>query len=155
MRFILGNCCAVHWQIVPRARRAFVKCTIVVLMQATAAIAITPSGSAEVNADGPATPEALQYQVGAGPNASAILPTDQIIHPAGRLVHFFGRPNAIAICPSSRTAVAAKTAGNPVALNASGDLSTGPLLVLDLASDSAARIFTVQYCELVVQCARL
>ena len=50
------------------------------------------------------------YEAGLRTDGSAVLPTDQMITPAGRLVAFEGRPTAIAIRPDGRTAAVLKSA---------------------------------------------
>src|SRR5215472_310807 len=50
-------------------------------------------------------------QAGLQADGSVVLPTNQTIRPAGRLIPFEGRPTAIAIRPDGRTAAALKSGG--------------------------------------------
>src|SRR5215468_5200483 len=50
-------------------------------------------------------------QAGLQADGSVVLPTNQTIRPAGRLIPFEGRPTAIAIRPDGKTAAALKSGG--------------------------------------------
>jgi len=69
------------------------------------------------------------YEAGIRPDGSVVLPTDQIIRPAGRLVPFEGRPTAIAIRPDGRTAAVLKSAGSYI-----GPGRPEHILVVDLVT---------------------
>jgi YVTN family beta-propeller protein len=67
------------------------------------------------------------YHVGLQPDGSFVLPTDQIIRPAGRAITFDGRPTALAIRPDGRTAALLRTSGGWFPYG-------GPILVVDLVT---------------------
>jgi YVTN family beta-propeller protein len=75
------------------------------------------------------------YQVGIRADGSAVLPTDQEIHPAGKVIGLDGRPAAIAIRPDGRTAVVLRAVFGMI------DPSKGPLLVCDLGSGKILQDF--------------
>src|SRR5215471_17819827 len=67
------------------------------------------------------------YRVGIQPDGSFVLPTDQIIRPAGKAITFDGRPTALAIRPDGRTAAVLRTSGGWFPYG-------GPILVIDLVT---------------------
>jgi YVTN family beta-propeller protein len=67
--------------------------------------------------------------VGIQRDGSVLLPTDQTIRPAGRLLNFEGHPTAIAIHPDGRTAAVLKSRGTWFFFK-----NSEPILVIDLAT---------------------
>ncbi len=72
-------------------------------------------------------------EVGRQPDGSVVVPTDQVITPAGQQVEFSGRPNAVAVSPDGTTA-AYLTAGAAAA--------GGPITLVDLATGAIKQAFS-------------
>ncbi len=74
------------------------------------------------------------YQVGPQPDGSVVVPTNQLVTPAGTQINFNGRPLAIAIRPDQKTAAV---------LNAGGsNFTTSPVVIIDLTTGSIKQQFT-------------
>ena len=70
------------------------------------------------------------YQVGPQPDGSVVVPTNQVVTPAGTQVTFDARPLAIAVRPDGKTAAALSVGGK------------APLFVLDLINGTVKQQFT-------------
>ena len=77
------------------------------------------------------------YQAGMRPDGSVVLPVDQVIHPAGRLIPFEGRPTALGIRPDGRTAAVLKSSGTYI--NSSDHAEH--IVIIDLSSGQIKQRF--------------
>lgn len=76
------------------------------------------------------------YRVGPQADGSAVLPTNQIVTPAGTQVTFNGRPLAIAVRPDQKTAAILNTGSGQ------SNFATSPLIIVDLASGTVKQQFS-------------
>jgi hypothetical protein len=76
------------------------------------------------------------YQVGPQFDGSDVVPTDQIVIPAGAQVNFAGRPLAIAIRPHQHTAAVLNTKSGE------SNFPTSPITIVELDSGAVKQQFT-------------
>jgi YVTN family beta-propeller protein len=74
-------------------------------------------------------------RVGPQPNGSFVVPTNQIITPAGRQVSFNGRPLAVAVNPNQKTAAVLNTGSGQ------SNLPTSPVVIVDLITENIKQEF--------------
>lgn len=75
------------------------------------------------------------YRVGPQSNGSFVVPTNQTVSPAGRQISFNGRPLAISINPSQKTAAVLNTGSGQ------SNLPTSPIVIVDLLAGSVKQEF--------------
>jgi hypothetical protein len=75
------------------------------------------------------------YRVGPQSNGSFVVPTNQTVSPAGRQITFNGRPLAISINPSQKTAAVLNTGSGQ------SNLPTSPIVIVDLLAGSVKQEF--------------
>jgi YVTN family beta-propeller protein len=76
------------------------------------------------------------YRVGPQPDGSFVVPTNQVVTPAGAQVTFSGRPLAIAVRPDHRTAAILNTGSGQ------SNFATWPIIIVDLASGAIKQQFS-------------
>jgi YVTN family beta-propeller protein len=80
--------------------------------------------------------QALQgYVVGPQTNGSFVVPTNQIVTPAGTQISFSGRPLAVAVHPSQNTAAVLNTGSGE------SNVPTSPIVIVDLIAGSVKQEF--------------
>ncbi len=83
-------------------------------------------------ASGQALPD---YHVGPQTNGSFVVPTNQIVSPAGRQISFNGRPLAVAVNPNQKTAAVLNTGSEQ------SNLPTAPVVIVDLMAGKVIQEF--------------
>src|SRR5271165_724087 len=76
-----------------------------------------------------------EYQVGPQTNGSFVVPTNQIVTPAGKQISFSGRPLAVAVNPNQNTAAVLNTGSGQ------SNLPTSPIVIVDLIAGSVKQQF--------------
>jgi YVTN family beta-propeller protein len=76
------------------------------------------------------------YQVGPQPDGSFVVPTNQVVTPAGTQINFNGRPLAIAVSPNQKTAAILNTGTGP-----DFNLLSEPIVVVDLYTGAVIQQF--------------
>jgi YVTN family beta-propeller protein len=75
-------------------------------------------------------------QVGPLGDGSDLVPTNQIVTPAGTQVNFIGRPLAVAVRPDQKTAAVLNTGSGE------NNFTTAPIVIIDLATGAVIQQFT-------------
>src|SRR5271170_5132782 len=75
------------------------------------------------------------FQVGPQTNGSFVVPTNQIVTPAGKQISFSGRPLAVAVNPSQNTAAVLNGGSGQ------SNLPTSPIVIVDLITGSVKQEF--------------
>jgi YVTN family beta-propeller protein len=76
------------------------------------------------------------YHVGPQADGSAVVPTNQIVTPAGSQVTFGGRPLALAVRPDQKTAAILNTGSGQ------SNFATSPIIIVDLQSGTVKQQFS-------------
>ena len=80
--------------------------------------------------------ERPDYRVGPLPGGGFVLPTNQIVTPAGTQVTFAGRPLALAVRPDNRTAAVLNTGSGQ------SNFTTQPVAIVDLTTGTLKQLFS-------------